>query len=120
MLKLIFTTILLLPSFQTFDTKVVNSMVEKPLVIQEVVLATHYFLPNCRTASGTIYSKDSFECAYNKYKLGTYIHIWYKNTVIRCKITDKTPGKKPFIDLNVKSSKKLGLKYGYVRTSLVP
>ena len=111
--KLILTTIFLLPSFQTFDTKVVNSMV-KP-VKQDVVLATYYDLQGCRTASGTIYSTDSFECAYNRYSLGTFVEIEYKDVVIMCKITDKTPGEKVFIDLNVKAAVKLGLKCDTVR-----
>lgn len=115
MFKLIFTLLLLLPISTNNETSVVTVVSPVPVKQFETVLATYYYLPGCLTASGSKYSLTEYECAFNKFSIGTYLKIWYKNTVIKCKITDRTPGEKEFIDLNLKSARKLKLKTGIVK-----
>lgn len=84
--------------------------------------ATYYhdYYQGKRTTNGSIFSQGQLTCASNKYRLNTYLKVFYKNRSVICKVTDRGSFGKEHIDLSKATFLKLApLRCGVLKVKII-
>lgn len=84
--------------------------------------ATYYhdYYQGKKMSNGNKFSQSQLTCASNKYRLNTYLRVYYNKKSVVCKVTDRGGFGKEHIDLSKATFKQLSpLSKGVLRVRIV-